>query len=189
MIRHYRLACANTPIRLLARSQICMGAAFQQLVVYVYTGRAAGSTAGGPPPRPPCFHSFFALRYRLPLANDQEQLCKDFCLFLRGGAFVLLASQAPVSDPARLQRPAPPAELPGLPLAASTTLHVVGCTVGCKFWQALLVGSVSRSRGRYKMPTARHAVAHVASAPEPRQHLPAWQAVCSTVTAAGSVAL
>lgn len=150
LLSYARLPLSHLP----PTRQLCMGAYFQQLVVYDYTGRcvsapgegagavgaaaaaggsgAAASTSGrgrgagaGAADEPPGFGAFFRPRYRLPLAGGQEQLCRDFCLFLRGGRFALLASQSPTLDAARAQRPLPPAQLPGLPVAETTTLHVV----------------------------------------------------------------
>lgn len=39
--------------------------------------------------------SFFRLKYRVAVASGQEALCKDFCMCLHQGAFLLLASQSP----------------------------------------------------------------------------------------------
>ena len=71
------------------------------MLVYRYDGldaseRASGAEAaeGGAPARSAHFSSFFTHAYTATLAAGQGSLCRDFCVFLRGGAFAVFASSA-----------------------------------------------------------------------------------------------
>ena len=71
------------------------------MLMYRYDGldaseRASGAEAaeGGAPARSAHFSSFFTHAYTATLAAGQGSLCRDFCVFLRGGAFAVFASSA-----------------------------------------------------------------------------------------------
>ncbi|GAX75081.1 hypothetical protein CEUSTIGMA_g2525.t1 [Chlamydomonas eustigma] len=78
------------------------------------------------------FDSIFALVYRrLVVLDSREQLCKDFCVTVCNGKFLLLGSQTPQAQQQQQQQqaadasPSVPEGLSGVPCITSITLHLV----------------------------------------------------------------
>jgi hypothetical protein len=73
----------------------------QDVLVYRYHGLAASkrgdaAEAGALPAHARQFLSFFTHLHSTTLAAGQHTLCRDFCLFFRGGEYAVLATSSPV---------------------------------------------------------------------------------------------
>ncbi|KAK9845772.1 hypothetical protein WJX81_002105 [Elliptochloris bilobata] len=105
---------------------VCFGNMQHDLVVYRYTGwDAACPGERSEPPECLTFNRFFQLAYRSTLAHGAEALCKDFCLAAHGEKYLIVASSTAAAPGSTTAAEAADARVPGTPLVASTTIHLV----------------------------------------------------------------